>query len=192
MEKDSEVLKEKTAPIFTQEEAVKEREEDNEASIVRIICKEFGISLERVIKESWAQTGIRKMSLRGLSAVVYPCFPAAVLFAKPKKGKGEVFTLSRFLKNPKKFPLISDFLGNFSLKRTKRYIMLIGLHPRISTYLAVTNLNLDPDCLCYQFAADIPVRNEGENSEPLVLTLGEFERVLQAVKRQDKWKPDYC
>jgi hypothetical protein len=156
-----------------------------ERTIVRLLAKIFRLDLRQIGEAVRQETGIVDFLMLGVHRAYTPKFPADILAINPQRGKGQVFTLNRLLRNPEKYSLIGHFL-NLPLENWKapvRPAMLAGSHPRLGL-LAVTNLKMEPDLLCFQFVAS---RDEGT---PQPLILAEIKHLLLAIRRQKLWAPE--
>jgi hypothetical protein len=173
-------------PFCTPAEAAKEDQNKLEADVLKIICSAFNLDIRPIRQATYQETGEYRLGIAGFQQMVYPPFPAKLTIAKPFRGKGEVFTLNRLLKNPNKFALIADFLTRKqNLKSALRPVMLIGLHPRIKQYVAITDLLLEPDLLCF----NVLIEETGKLQQTQI-TFGEFSRILSAMKNQGLWTPE--
>ena len=91
--------------------------------------------------------------------------------------------------SPERYHLIGYFLQitkekNENLKRRAEHAILTGCHPRLGM-LAITDLKLEPDILCFQFR--LPT---GDLLEEQPLTLAEIKHLLRAIHRQGIWSPE--
>jgi hypothetical protein len=171
-------------PFRTSAEVLQDERHAVEADVLRIICNVFNLDLRQVRQATYHETGEYRLGIAGFQQVVNPAFPAKLTVAKPQRGKGVVFTLNRLLTNPVKFPLITEFVKKRDLEPSSRPVMLIGLHPRVKQYVAVTDLMLEPDLLCFSGLIEEPAEQRQYQ-----LVFGEFYRILLAMRNQNLWLP---
>jgi hypothetical protein len=174
--------REAMVPFYTPAEQAAEQRERLENSILDVIAKVFKLDLRAIKQANQIETGRYRLGIAGFQAAIHPAFPAKLTLAKRARGKGDVFTLNRMLKDPLKFHLFSEFFKQLKVESTGRPVMLIGLHPRIAGYVAVTNLRLEPDLLCFGVCV-----MEGDQQHSIIF--GEFYRILQAMRDQNVWLP---
>jgi hypothetical protein len=154
------------ATFLTPAEIHAESRKAVERTIVKLLAKIFRLDLRRIGESTRQETGKVDFLMLGVHRAYSPKFPTDIVVANPKKGKGQVFTLNRLLIRPEKYSLIGHFL-RLPLENWKapfRAAMLAGSHPRLGL-LAVTNLRMEPDFHCFQFA----VGQDVGNSSPLVI-----------------------
>jgi hypothetical protein len=174
--------REAMVPFRTKSEYAAEQAERLENDVLNVIGKVFELDLRAIKRATQLETGRYRLSTAGFQAAVHPPFPARLAVMRPSRTKGDVFTLNRMLKDPSKFYLFSEFFRQLKVETDGRPVMLIGVHPRIVGYIAVTNLELEPDLLCFR----VCVQEEGIQYP---LLFGEFHRILQAMKDQNFWSP---
>ena len=161
-----------------------------ERDIVRHLAKAFNLNLKAVGEAVRQETGQFDYLMLGVQQAYCPRFPADILVAAPKRGAGQAFTLNRLLRCPEKYSLVGYFLKmTENLHRSKRPTMLAGTHPRLGL-LAVTDLKMEPDVLCFQFAVE--QISEGRIVQTHTLTIAEIKRLLCALHRQELWVPEPC
>jgi hypothetical protein len=182
-------------PFRTRAEAAQEEQNQLETSVIKIICQVFCLSRKHIQQANYQETGEYRLGVAGFRKAVHPRFPVKLTVVRPLRGKGEVFTLNRLLKNPHKFVLISEFIKKLkNWKPSLGPIMLVGLHPRINQYVAVTNLPLEPDLLCFNVLVEDIVEKSAdphlkEIPQHIQIVFGEFYRVLLAMQNQGVWTP---
>ena len=170
-----------SAEIKTQSRKAVERD------IVKALAKVFGLNLRMIGEAVRQETGQYDYLMCGVHQAYFPKFPADIMVVNPKRGKGQTFTLNRLLTRPEKYSLVGSFLTiSANLKREKRCAMLAGSHPRLGL-LAVTNLNLEPDILCFKFSVGI---GGAEQAQTLTLVIAEIKQMLSAIYRQGLWTPE--
>ena len=193
-------------PLLTDEEILQEKLGKVKRQVITTICRELDIPINDVYKESFSFTGKKGLNWYGLENVVKTDFPAEMLYTIPiKGGKGKPFTLNRLLANPMNYYLFTDFC--LLVEKSQKPAFLVSVHPRIKSFIAMTNLPMSPDYLCYQTTFDPvaelkrlrrnktkmstqdPNHHEQQKSGMQVVTFGEFERILQAMRRQEIWIP---
>ena len=168
-----------SAEIVTQSRKAIERE------IVKLLAKEFNLNLRAIGEAVKNETNEFDYLMLGVHQVYYPRFPATLHVVKPKRGKGQVFTLNRLLRCPEKYSIIGHYLSaNENLKQANCPAMFVGFHPRFGL-LVVTDMKMTPDVLCFQFSL---CRGEGGQTHTLVIA--EIRRLLQAMRRQGLWLPE--
>jgi hypothetical protein len=155
-----------------------------ERVIVKVIAKEFRLNLRAIGEAVKNETSEFDYLMMGIQKAYTPKFPAAIQVVKPSKGKGQVFTLARLLRHPEKYSLVGHFLSqqNENLNRSCYHAILVGSHPRLGL-LAVTDLKLEPDILCFQFTVALARGN-------ITLNLAEIKHLLRAMHRQGLWLPE--
>jgi len=158
-----------------------------ERTIVRLLAKIFHLDLRLIGEMTRQETGKFDQLLLGVHQAYSPKFPADIFVSNPTKGKGQVFTLNRLLRYPERYSLISQFLAlsRKNLKQPNRFAMLASSHPRLGL-LAVTDLIMEPDILCFQFSVNLD--KEG-NQKPKTLVLADIKHLLLAFRRQEVWMP---
>jgi hypothetical protein len=175
---------EQYVPFQTAAEAAENQKNALEEDVLKIICTVFNLNPREICQAALRETGQYRLGIAGFQQVVQPAFPAKLTVAKPRRGKGEVLTLNRLFNNPVKFPLIADFLKKRYLESSSHRVMLIGLHPRVKQYVAVTDLLLEPDLLCFNVLIEEP-----EEQQQQQIVFGEFYRILTAMRNQNLWLP---
>ena len=174
--------------------------------IITTTCRELDIPIHDVYKASFASTGERTLNWDGLENVVKTGFPAEMFYTIPtKRDKDKPFSLGRLLANPMNYYLFTDFCH--SVEKSQKPVFLVSVHPRVKSFIAMTNLPMAPDYLCFQASFDpvaklkrlrrnktkMPIQepnhHEQQKSDMQVVTFGEFERILQAMRRQEIWIP---
>jgi len=181
------VKKSTGAAFLTAGELKVQDQKSTERTIVKLLAKEFRLSPAAIGEGTRRETGKFDYLLLGLHAIYSPKFPASLHVANPKKGTGQHFTLNRLLHNPEKYSLVGHFLAikNENLKQGSQYAMLVGCHPRLGL-LAVTDLKMEPDILCFQFQ----INPEKDLLKPRTLILAEIKHLLRAIHRQELWLPE--
>ena len=180
-------------PLLTDAELRRQTMENMEADVVRAICREFQIPFRPVVEASYAYTALRKPSVQGLNDAVDTPFPCDIQLLRPKKGHGQVCTLARLLKNPLGNKLLLEFVA--SVDESERPIFMIGMHPRITEHLAVTNLEMKPDYRCCQMMFEVGEAKAKVNEQPddeaffRVVVIGTLPNLLRAIRRQELWMP---
>jgi hypothetical protein len=182
------VNSERFVPIRSAKEVREDLEKSLEASVVKTICGVFNLNTKEIYRATYSETGERRLGVAGFTVAVSPRFPAQLICVKPSRGKGKAFTLNRLLSNPVKFPLIGEFIHEKLLNRSPRPLMLIGLHPRITSYVAVTDLDLEPAALC--FHSVLEVKTSEHSVKRISFIIGEFGDVLRAMQHQGVWHPE--
>ena len=156
-----------------------------ERDIVKLLAKVFGLDLKVIGETVRRETGQCDYLMLGVNQAYAPKFPASIVAVNPKRGAGQSFSLNRLLRCPEKYSLIGSFLTfRENLRQNARPVMLTGLHPRLGL-LAVTNLNMEPDVLCFQFVIRT---KQGDHTQTLVIA--EIKRLLCALHRQELWVPE--
>jgi hypothetical protein len=155
-----------------------------ERVIVKLIAKEFRLDLRAIGESDNNETTEFDYLMIGIEKAYTPKFPAGIRVAKPPQGKGQVFTLNRLLHRPEKFSLVGSFMAQQceNLNPTFRPAMLVGSHPRLGL-LVVTDLQMEPDILCFQFSVALARGNK-------TLNLAEIKHLLRAIHRQSLWLPE--
>jgi hypothetical protein len=176
-------------PFRNAAEVLQDQRNALEADVLRIICNAFSLNLNQVRQATYQETGEYRLGIAGFQKIVYPPFPAKLTVAKPQRGKGVTFTLNRLLTNPIKFPLLAEFIKKRNLESTSRAVMLIGFHPRVKQYVAVTDILLEPDLLCFNVLIEEPIKEPTEQRRQHQLIFGEFDRILLAMRHQGLWSP---
>ena len=193
-------------PLLTDEEILQENLDKIGRQVIRTICQELEIPINDVYRESFSFTGKKGLNWDGLENVVKTCFPARMFYTIPKKGgKGKPFSLGRLLANPMSYYLFTDFCH--SVEKSQKPVFLVSVHPRVKSFIAMTNLPMAPDYYCFQASFDPvaelkrlrrnktkmptqePNHHEQQKSDMQAVTFGEFERILQAMRRQEIWIP---
>jgi len=158
-----------------------------ERDIVKHLARAFNLNLKAIGEAVRQETGQFDYLMLGVNQAYCPRFPADILVAAPKRGAGQAFTLNRLLRCPEKYSLVGHFLKmSENLQRNKRPAMLAGLHPRLGL-LAVTNLKMEADLLCFQFSISL---GKGEQTQTQTLVIAEIKRLLCALHRQGIWAPE--
>jgi hypothetical protein len=195
-------------PLLTDAQLKQVKLENMEKQAIRTICREFDIPIRDVYEASFSLTGKDGvLNWKGMEIATGTPFPTSAFLLSPKKGgKGKPFTFNRLLANPMQYYLFADFCD--LVKDTRNPVLHLCVHPRVKSFIAMTNLPMSPDYLCYQTTFD-PIaelrrlqRNKRSDQEPnhheqqkqaksgmQVVTFGEFERILQAMRRQELWVP---
>jgi len=188
-------------PLLTDEQILEEKKKNVETEIVRIICSEFGIPIYEVYQSSSSLTGgDESLTIGGLNRITNTNFPAEIRYISSQNGKGKAFTLNRLLKNPMSYPLFSEFHSAICNEKHKKPLLMLGLHPRVESLIAITNLPLEVDYHCYQTKFEPPIeqkeyriqdvgKQKSGNAVGQVVTFGESKYVLRAMRRQKRWEP---
>jgi hypothetical protein len=188
-------------PILTKVERTRQTKQYIESDVIKAISSVFKLNTSAIFKASLETTGEKRLSLKGLNHIYHPIFPAVIRIGLPHKGKGRVFTLNRLLNNPEKFPPIAAMLQPGFLEAQDSPVILVGFHPRVTSFVAVTTLSLQPAPLCYStvikttapttVSDDAPFGNSGwEIVTETPLVIGGFKNILQAMKSQELWQPE--
>ena len=170
--------------------------ENMEADVVRTICREFNIPVGPVIESSWSFSGKRKPSVFGLNAAVSSQFPCHIDLLRPKKGHGQTFTLARLLKNPLGNKLILEFVSSID-EMEECPLLMVGMHPRIKEYVAVTNLEMKPAWRCISMVLGLneakkrvhEIVEEDEEESFYRITLATLPNLVRAMRKQGVWSP---
>ena len=180
-------------PLLSDAELRRQTMENMEAGVVRAICREFRIPFGPVIEASYAYSALRKPSVLGLNDAADTPFPCDIQLLRPKKGHGQVCTLAKLLKNPLGNKLLLEFVA--SVDESERPVLMIGMHPRITEHLAVTNLEMKPDDRCCQMMFEVGEAkakvDEPPDDEALfrIVVIATLPGLLRAIRRQELWVP---
>jgi len=176
------------APFLTSADIQTCQRKSVERTIVKLLAKVFRLNLRAIGEAVRNETGAFDYLMTGVQQVYSPKFPAAIHVANPKKGKGQVFTLNRLLRHPEKYTIISRFLTLHSenLKGKTCPVMLASSHPRLGL-LAVTDLKMEPDILCFQFSIST---DSEDRTRTKTLVLADIGHLFHAIHRQGIWLPD--
>ena len=188
--------------LESDEEIQQQKRQRTEAAVVHVICDVFKIPKSAIWKVA-RSNGQEHLSLSALNEFADSPFPAKIIMAKPQKGRGEAFTLNRFLTNSGDFPIIKQFFLVENLERCRSPIIFVGVHPRIKSFVVATNMAIEPECdhivhvpsdwSLSKIKSKLPQdkRNDVEGiparmQRIICLT---FENLLQAMKAQAFWIP---
>jgi hypothetical protein len=179
-----------------------------ETKLVNVICKTYGISVSKVRQAVFELTGEDDgLTMQGLNRYLNEPFPFTFGVYVAKSGKGTPITLSALLRSPEKIPIIAHFLRTIavqpngteqiSLRRKHNrleeppivasinYRIVVGSHPRLPSYIAVTDYPINVEGIaCFSFNAPT-----GAEENVIRLTLGTFENILWAFKKESGWTP---
>jgi len=166
--------------------------ENMEADVVRAICREFDLPIGPVIEASYAYSAVRKPSVLGLNDAVDTPFPCDLELLRPKKGHGQVCTLTKLLKNPLGNKLFLEFVASAGENGP---VLMVGMHPRITEYIAITNLEMNPDYRCCQMMLEVGEAKARVDEMPdeeaffQLVVIATFPNLLRAIRRQELWTP---
>jgi hypothetical protein len=172
--------------FLTAAEVVAQSRKAIEREIVKVLAKEFDLNLRAIGEAVRNETGEFDYLMLGVHQVYFPKFPATIHVVKPKRGKGQSFSLSRLLRTPEKYSLVGSFLAASEMKLPCRPAMFFGSHPRLGL-LVVTDLKMEHDILCFQFSVQTDKEGKTQTS---TLVIAEIRRLLQAMRRQELWLPE--
>jgi hypothetical protein len=188
-------------PLLSNAERKQQQNNWIEAQIIKAICTVFNIRTNLVSAASFQATGKSALKLKSLNHICHPPFPAKIHFAPTEHGKGPPFTLNKLLTRPDKLRVIKTMLHAHLLDADDTPIILASFHPRVKTFISLTNLPLEPAPLCYSTLLRItqhteePTVDENFNHKwstvkDFPVTIGNFRNILEAIKAQGLWQPE--